>query len=181
MKAADQLRKEHEAVGLALRILSRFRKRLEQEEPIDKNDLEKMVEFLDVFVDKCHFGKEEDLLIPKLRTKEGIDNQFLNTLLAEHVIGRGYIQDIKDALGDLVKNGEAGEQLTAGITSLINFLKDHASKEDNELFRLADTCLTETEQEALYEEFEILETERTGPGKHEELHEYLHEMKNKYL
>lgn len=181
MKAAEQLRKEHEAVGLALKILSKFRKSIEKGEEVSNIDLEKMVEFLDIFVDRCHFAKEEDLLIPKLKTKEGMDSKFLEIILAEHVIGRGYIQEIKKAVVELDRNDQTGVKLAAGITSFINFLKDHATKEDNVLFSWADTYLSKEEQDALYEDFEILEDRIIGLGKHDELHEYLHEMKKKYL
>lgn len=181
MKATEQLRKEHEAVGLALRILSKFKKQFNEGAEVSSTDLEGMAEFLEIFVDRCHFGKEEDLLIPKLSTISGIDSQFLEMLLNEHVTGRGYILEIKTAVQNLRSDDEAAVKLIAGISSLIDFLKDHAAKEDKDLFAWTDTYLTEAEQDALYEDFEILEVERTGPGKHEELHEYLHEMKKKYL
>ena len=64
MKATDQLRDEHKGVLLMLAILEKVSAKIEKEGSLDKDHLEGMLEFFSVFVDKCHHGKEEDLLFP---------------------------------------------------------------------------------------------------------------------
>jgi len=46
---------------------------------------------------------------------------------------------------------------------------------------MTDMKLPEEKQHELIEEFEKLEQERIGIGRHEELHELLHHLKDKYL
>ena len=64
MKATDQLLDEHKGVLLMLTILEKVSEKLATEGSLEKKHLEGMLEFFRVFVDKCHHGKEEDLLFP---------------------------------------------------------------------------------------------------------------------
>jgi hemerythrin-like domain-containing protein len=66
MKTTDQLRDEHEGVKLMLAILGRAAARLETGQDVSPEDLAQMLEFITVFADKCHHGKEEELLFPAM-------------------------------------------------------------------------------------------------------------------
>ena len=46
---------------------------------------------------------------------------------------------------------------------------------------MADMHIPEDKQKELLEDFEKFEKEETGEGKHEELHNLLKQLKNKYL
>ena len=49
------------------------------------------------------------------------------------------------------------------------------------LFAMADRVLTEETQDELFEEFEELEEDVIGRGKHEELHKRLERLSGTYL
>ena len=49
------------------------------------------------------------------------------------------------------------------------------------LFCMADQCLSEEKQEELVEDFEKLEVERIGIGKHEQFHAILDHLADIYL
>jgi hypothetical protein len=68
MKPTQELSSEHQAILLMIRILEKMSDRLEAGESIDVTHLEKSVDFIKVFPDKCHHGKEEDLLFPEMVT-----------------------------------------------------------------------------------------------------------------
>jgi len=46
---------------------------------------------------------------------------------------------------------------------------------------MADSVLSESKQDELFEQFERVEEERIGPGKHEEFHRLLEEIARIYL
>ena len=66
MKATQQLKDEHEGVKIMLNILEQVCQELEAVGILNKEHFDGILEFLRVFVDKCHHGKEEDLLFPAL-------------------------------------------------------------------------------------------------------------------
>ncbi len=95
MKATQHLRDEHEGLKLMLGVLKRVVTMGESEQKLDLDHIERMLEFFKVFVDKCHHGKEEDLLFPEL-VKHGILNEGgpIGVMLSEHGQGRKYVQSI---------------------------------------------------------------------------------------
>jgi hemerythrin-like domain-containing protein len=72
-------------------------------------------------------------------------------------------------------------QFAENAEKYIELLTQHIDKEDNILYPMADMQLSEEKQRELIEEFEELEQERIGVGKHEELHELLRHLEDKYL
>jgi hemerythrin-like domain-containing protein len=68
------------------------------------DDLDKIIDFLRLFADKFHHGKEETIYFPAL-VEEGMSNE--NSPVAvmrfEHEVGRGYIKDIASAI-ELMKH-----------------------------------------------------------------------------
>ena len=67
MTATKQLRDEHEGIKLMLTILEKVARMVEAGGKLDLNHIEHMLEFFRIFVDKCHHGKEEDLLFRNWR------------------------------------------------------------------------------------------------------------------
>ena len=60
MQPMKDLKMEHDAVQLTLRILDKICQGIEKSgEIIDFQHLDQLLEFFKVFVDKCHHGKEE--------------------------------------------------------------------------------------------------------------------------
>ncbi len=94
MTATKQLRDEHEGIKLMLGILERVTSIAESGQKLDLEHIERMLEFFRVFVDRCHHGKEEDLLFPELE-KHGIlkNGGPIGVMLSEHGKGRKYIQE----------------------------------------------------------------------------------------
>jgi len=66
MTPTEQLKEEHEAIKLMLRILDKVCDKLESGEEVNPEHLDQILEFIKVFADKCHHGKEEDLLFQQL-------------------------------------------------------------------------------------------------------------------
>jgi hemerythrin-like domain-containing protein len=180
MKPTDELKAEHEGVKLMLRILDKV---CAKPDEINQEHFTKILEFLKVFVDKCHHGKEEDLLMPAM-VDAGVpkDKGAIKFTLMEHVEGRGYIKGMSEAF-DRLKNGDhqVSTKIVENGKNYIALLIKHIEKEDTILFPLADKVLSQAKQVELEEGFKRLEIERIGAGKHEEFHRLLHHLKEIYL
>jgi hemerythrin-like domain-containing protein len=99
MNPIKDLKAEHQAVKMTLKILNNIIQKLEGTgRVVNPHHIEQLLEFFTVFVDKCHHGKEEELLFPALE-QIGVsrDNGPVGVLLQEHRLGRTYVNGMKDA------------------------------------------------------------------------------------
>ncbi len=183
MTATEVLKTEHTAIRVMLDVLNSVAARLERGEAVDTADLDAMLEFIRVFADSCHHAKEEDLLFPALE-RAGLPREGgpVGVMLAEHETGRGYVRGLADAVARL-KQGDAGaaDEAAHNARGYAELLDAHIYKEDNILYEMADMHLSAAEQERLVGEFERVEDERVGHGRHEQFHELLHRLRDRYL
>jgi hemerythrin-like domain-containing protein len=183
MTPTEQLKEEHQGITLMLKILERVCAKMETKGKVDPAHLERIVEFFRVFADKCHHGKEEDLLFPEME-KAGIpkENGPIGVMLTEHTQGRAYVR----AMGEAATRYKQGEprgrtEFAENARNYITLLTQHIQKENNVLFPMGDRVLAKEKQEKLVEDFEDLEREKIGAGTHESFHELLHQLQEIYL
>jgi hemerythrin-like domain-containing protein len=183
MKATQQLKDEHEGIKLMLNVMETICNDLEKGEELNRDHFEKILDFIKGFADKCHHGKEEDVLFPAL-VNHGMSKEAgpIAVMLHEHKLGRDYIKSISSAF-DVLKGGSmhAITNLISDTRSYVELLRNHIEKENNILFMMADKVLNEKEQSIVFDAFEEMEIEKVGAGKHEEYHVLLKELKNIYL
>lgn len=183
MKATDTLKNEHEAVKLMMRILDAACSKIKAGQKIPPADVDDMIDFLKVFVDRCHHGKEEQILFPRLESA-GVPREGgpIGVMLAEHEQGRSYIRNMSQAITDQKAGVAAAATLFVENARAYNeLLEQHISKENNVLFVMADKLLNAEVQDKLSDEFEELEEKVIGMGKHEELHHRLERLEAAYL
>jgi len=183
MQSTETLKAEHRGIERMLRILAQVSDRLEAGESVEGADLEQMVEFFQVFADRCHHAKEEDLLFVALEA-EGIPRQGgpIGVMLHEHTMGRRYVQGMAQAAATY-RSGDysVGPRFAENARAYIALLRDHIEKEDNVLYPIADARLGPEEDRALVEGFEQVEEERIGQGRHEEFHQLLDRLEETYV
>ncbi len=183
MKPTDILIKEHDAIMVMLNILEKVCLRLDAGESVEETDLENIVEFFKVFVDKCHHGKEEDILFPTLE-EYGIPNEGgpIGVMLSEHLVGRDNVKGMSDSIA-AYKDGKesASEEFVRYASDYIALLTEHIKKENNILFKIADMHIPEERQQSLLVDFERAEKEKIGPGVHEKFHCLLEKLSWVYL
>lgn len=184
MTATQQLKKEHQAVRLALIFLEMLRIQIENKKTIDVEKFEKLLEFFKIFVDKCHHGKEENFLFPELE-KAGIPREDgpIGVMLTEHEFGRDYIRIIEENIQSYKTKPDENniKKISEAIKGYVELLEQHIYKENNVLFAMADIHLPEKLQEELFEKFEEFELKEIGPGKHDEFHRMLDGMRDNLL
>jgi hemerythrin-like domain-containing protein len=183
MTPIEQLKAEHEGIKLMLKIMDRVCNRLKSENELNQDHFTKILEFIKIFIDKCHHGKEEDLLIPAM-VKAGIskDADSITFMVMEHEEGRGYVKNMIQSFDKLKEgNARASEKIIHNEKNYSDLLVKHIDKEESILYPIAGKVLSLTKQGELLEEFEKLEVDRIGLGKHEEFHKLLHQLKEIYL
>jgi len=183
MKAADELKREHQGIELMLAILQAVSTRLKQGQPVGQDHLSGIMEFLTVFVDKCHHGKEEDFLFPALEAA-GVPREGgpIGVMLKEHEQGRVLVSRLKDALAALQSGDVSNDaRVQVIVDEYVALLSQHIVKENTVLFPMADGKLDANSDMQLVKAFERLEKERIGMGKHEEFHALLHRLRDEYL
>lgn len=183
MRPTEILIKEHDAILVMLEILQAVSTRLENNEPVKPEHLPQIVEFIRVFADKCHHGKEENLLFKSL-VKAGLPEKGgpVAVMLAEHEMGRNFVSNM-DAAASAFKGGDqtAAGQFIENARGYASLLSQHILKENEVLFPMADRVIPQNEQSQLLEDFDKVETEIVGDGVHERFHKLLDLLKSEYL
>jgi len=182
MKATADLKEEHGGVKVMLGILGKVCDGLEAGKGVDPQHLDQILEFLMVFVDRCHHSKEEGYLFPSLE-RAGVSKEGgpIGVMLLEHRKGREFVSGMNEALAG-VKRGErhAVALFVQNAREYGELLLMHIDKEDNVLYPMADALLSEDKDLELVKDFERVEEERVGHGKHEEFHRMMERLKAVY-
>jgi hemerythrin-like domain-containing protein len=178
MTATEDLRHEHKIILAIMDATDREARALRATGQADAATLDKIVDFCQVFIDRCHHGKEEEYLFPKMEEKGVAREQGpLGVLLGEHEAGRQRVKALAAALpqaGTGVQ--EAVAAVLANLEAYSALMRVHIDKENNVLFPMADRLFTQGEQQALLQAFTKHEAEEIGAGVHERYHQLAHEL-----
>lgn len=183
MRPTEILKEEHKAIKLMLSILEKLCAKLESGEKINAEHLLQIVDFIRVFADKCHHGKEEDKLFPALE-EAGIPGEGgpIGVMLIEHDEGRNYVRELSDSVNKYKKGDtKVTKNIIENARNYIDLLTQHIYKEDNILYPMGERVLSKEKESELLREFEKIEEERIGHGKHEQFHLMLERLEKVYL
>jgi hemerythrin-like domain-containing protein len=134
------LREEH---GWILEVAGALERIVEAEAlsgSLDTEAARKAVQFIRLFADACHHGKEEDLLFPALE-EAGMSRAAgpIAVMLEEHRQGRAYARAMLGAL-DAIESGDetAARAFVDAAYGYVELIRGHIMKEDQVLFHMAD-------------------------------------------
>lgn len=177
--ASEDLRHEHESVLFGLDVLEKMADRVKESNPPDIKDIHDMVNFLQLFADKCHHGKEEKLFFPAME-EAGIPNEGgpIGQMLLEHIQGRRFIAEMGISIADGKLDADMFLDAASGY---IKLMRPHINKENMILFPMGDQAMPAEKQAQLLQQFEAFEAEVMGQGVHEKLHAVLDRFEEKYL
>jgi len=179
----EQLKEEHQAILLMLKIMEAACKKLEAGEDVSKDDLNDMVKFIKEFADKSHHLKEEDLLFPAME-EVGIPREGgpIGVMLSEHTMGRDYVKGISMGIEEYAKgNTSAANQIIENARNYSSLLSNHIYKEDNILYPMAEMRISKEKHNDLLKEFERVDSEKIGLDKQKELIAILNNLEDTYL
>jgi hemerythrin-like domain-containing protein len=182
MKPTQELIAEHNGVLVALQILEKVEMALAAKNAQAVEHLGQLLDFFKGFVDRCHHAKEEEVLFPELQ-RRGVKREGgpIGVMLMEHDKGRGHVKAMSEGFERLLR-GEI-DVVTAirnSARAYRDLLREHIDKENNVLFPMADHLVPDEVAAKLIEQFDKIERDRVGEGKHEAYHAMLHRLKDFY-
>lgn len=180
-RATQTLEEEHHIIQTVVGVMAALAENINKGMTPEADTLRNLVEFMQVFADKCHHGKEEKILFPLLETKGvPVNGCPLGILIHEHQSGRKLVAELAEAV-EAYANGSSKENgpLCVSMSGLVNLYPNHIWKEDYLLFPMTDKILNEKEQQKLMEEFELVEKE-IGPDVHRRFEQLAATLAEKY-
>lgn len=156
MQARGPLMIEHRLIE---RLLARVRQELQHIEATGRVDplfIDTVVDFVQVYADRTHHGKEEDILFRQLaaRPMSDQDQTIMAELVSEHAFGRQTTGELVEA-NERYRQGEksALAVIASRLKVLTEFYPRHIAKEDKVFFPAARRYFTEQEDQALLQAF----------------------------
>lgn len=156
MQARGPLMIEHRLIEEMLKAIERALVSVEQKKAIDPYFVDAAVDFIRVYADRTHHGKEEDILFRELKKKplSSEDRKMMNKLIEEHTFSRNttkalvesnkrYREGEKDALGDVIRL----------LKRLVAFYPIHIREEDHVFFPASRAYFSDMEDQAMLKEF----------------------------
>jgi hemerythrin-like domain-containing protein len=181
MDAIEQLMNDHRVIERVCDALVGFADEARRKEATDKEELRRFVTFVREFADRCHHGKEEDILFRRM-TENGFPSNGgpIAVMLMEHDEGRGLIRTLAgkaDQEGpwtadDLQTIADAAAQYSG-------LLHQHIHKEDAVLYPMAEQHLPPEVIEQVNAECEYFEAHQAA-GAHERFHALADELVGRY-
>jgi len=104
---------------------------------VDPVFIDTAVDFIRTYADRCHHGKEEDILFAALKKKDLAAEhlQTMEELIQEHIQARETTAALfKAKEGYLLQKDGALEELLKNLETLVNFYPQHIAKEDKHFF-----------------------------------------------
>lgn len=156
MQARGPLMIEHRLIERMLSVVRNTLSEIESKHEVDPVFVDSAVDFIRVYADRTHHGKEEDILFRELNNKQLIpeDRQIMEKLIEEHVFGRQTTKALVEA-NTRYRNGDetALTDVATNLQILTEFYPRHIEKEDKVFFPSSRNYFTDEEDQAILVEF----------------------------
>jgi hemerythrin-like domain-containing protein len=136
------------------------------------------VDFMRTYADRCHHGKEEDILFAELAEKKLSQNQkkIIQELKAEHLWGRETTGKLVKAKENyLLGNKAALNEILQYLGELVEFYPQHIIKEDKHFFIPCMEHFTQSEKEAMLQKMWEFDRKLI----HEKYHSIVEQIENR--
>ncbi len=150
---------EHRLIQRMIHLISQELERIRSNVEVDPEFafvdpvfIDTAVDFLRTYADRCHHGKEEDILFADLAKKDlkPEDRRLLEDLMAEHRRARELTASLVRAKEDYLRqDAEAVNRILAHLEGLISLYPRHIEKEDRQFFPPAMAYFSQAEKDAL--------------------------------
>ncbi len=146
---------EHRLIEKMIKVIKTGVDRSTQQGKINPEFIDLAVDFIRMYADRCHHGKEEDILFRDLNKKplSGEYKRIMDELIEEHRQGRRTVADLVEAKKGYI-NGEEGalSLILDRLKFLTDFYPKHIEKEDRHFFIPVMNYFSQEEKEAMLQE-----------------------------
>jgi len=147
---------EHRLIERMISSIDKEVKRIEKSGIVDQSFITVAVDFIRIYADRTHHGKEEEILFRDLSKKKLSDQDtiIMNELIQEHIVGRNATVELVKSAAAYQKGDKAALHLiTQNLRKFVDFYPKHIEKEDKVFFPSSMKYFSEPEQQSMLAEF----------------------------
>ena len=137
MQARGPLMIEHRLIERMIAVIRRILELIESSGQVEPYDIDTVVDFIKMYADRTHHGKEEDILFRELddRPLSSDDRRMMDELIQDHILGRKTTAAVVDA-NTRYRQGDSSAlaDIAGNLRILADFYPEHIKKEDNVFF-----------------------------------------------
>lgn len=156
MQVRGPLMVEHRLIERMIALIERTLAKTEEAQMIAPFFVDTAVDFITVYADCTHHGKEENILFRDLDKKSlsDTDRRLMKELMEEHVVARKTTKALVVANARCC-NGESAAvaAVRSHLRTLVGLYPKHIQKEDEVFFPASRAYLSEEEEQAMLAEF----------------------------
>lgn len=156
MKPRGPLMIEHRLIEKMIAVIKDQMSVMREQSRVDPVFIDAAVDFIRIYADKTHHGKEEDILFRDLAAKNmsDEDKRGMQELVDEHVFARKKVAELVQAKEDYVAgHKEALDTVLDRLKTLVEFYPEHIRREDEVFFPDTEKYFTRDELDAMLAEF----------------------------
>lgn len=147
---------EHRLIERTVHLLEVQVQEIGRDGEADANFIDAAGEFIRTYADRCHHGKEEDILFRELEARplDAEHKQILRELIQEHAVARRATERLR-AANDRYRKGEreALAEIVASAGELTDLYPRHIAKEDHHFFGPIMDCFSTSELADMLDRF----------------------------
>ena len=176
--ATNNLEDDHVHILKLIEVMERV---IGSENP-DVSHLENIVDIIRNYADGLHHAKEENQFFPFLANRGfSLSQGPVAVMLNEHVQGRDFVKGMAENIA-LYKGGDVSAlgKIYSNMAGYAELLQNHIGKENNILFRMADSALSEEDHQLLLKQFEEAEKNHSSGSSSEEYIKRIQQLASVY-
>ncbi|MBN3039490.1 MAG: cation-binding protein [Candidatus Omnitrophica bacterium] len=146
---------EHRLIERMIRVMQSKLESIREEKKADSDFIDTAVDFIRIYADRCHHGKEEDILFRDLAKKNISDEhkRIMRELIEEHKMGRNNVKKLVEAKEKYVRGDKGAlEDIVSNMEILVKFYPKHIEKEDKHFFLPCMDYFNDAEKGAMLNE-----------------------------
>ena len=156
MQVRSPLMIEHSLIKRMVSVINAVLTEIERNHKVDPVFVDATADFIRLYADQTHHGKEEDILFRELNNKDLDENdrRIMQELIDEHVFGRQTTKALI-AANNRYRNGDesALDEIVDKLQALAEFYPMHIDKEDKVFFLSTRKYISDEENDAMLAEF----------------------------
>ena len=163
MDAIEQLMAEHRIIESVISALDAYVARVAAGDDVPSEDAARFAEFFREYADRCHHGKEEDILFISM-IEHGFQKEAgpLAVMYQEHDAGRAHVRGLREAASAGAWTPDSRDAVVEHGTQFGELLRAHIQKEDGILYPMATTHIPEARMSAMAGEFDAFNRDDVG-------------------
>lgn len=150
------LMKEHRLIERMIDCMEKEIEKMEAHKKANPLFIDTAVDFIRMYADRTHHGKEEDILFRDLAKKQISPNhsKIMEELVEEHKWARNIVKNLVEAKERYVKgNVDSLKEIIKLLGDLVEFYPKHIEKEDKHFFIPVMKYFNDNEQQEMLDEY----------------------------